>query len=373
MPISPVVGAALIGGVSNLVGNIFGAGNNASTNKTNREIAQMNNEFNAREAEKNRQFQRDEWLRQFNLTNEYNTAAAQRQRLEDAGLNPYMMMNGGSSGIASAGSTPSGSMAQAAPPISMQAYKPDMSGFNTVADLLARRDLINNQALESQGRKNLNDAQSVYYASHTDWAKTDKKAQAKLREQGVTRAELGLSTEYQILDNLKFQGDVMRSQMALNLANADARTVMNKYLDQQQQAEIGMKVQLAYQALASGRLSEEQVRSEVAKQILTYAQANGQRISNRVADQTAQSLIDSTNSSNAYYGSYYGAKKSYARGQAATDYLQGFYDYKYKKQGSDAFWTDKGLQWMDNIGNRVGNFRSRGAGKFRPMTKVTPI
>ena len=93
---------------------VSAVGNAVSTNKTNKTnmaINQMNNEFNAAEAEKARQFQLDMW----NRTNEYNSASAQRSRLEEAGLNPYLMMNGGTAGTAqsSGSSTP----ASASPPI----------------------------------------------------------------------------------------------------------------------------------------------------------------------------------------------------------------------------------------------------------------
>ena len=108
-----------------VVGPIASAvGDAISTNKTNKQnlaINRMNNEFNAAEAEKARQFQLDMW----NKTNEYSSASAQRSRLEEAGLNPYLMMNGGSAGTAqSAGSS---SPASAAPPLSMQ--RQDFSGL----------------------------------------------------------------------------------------------------------------------------------------------------------------------------------------------------------------------------------------------------
>jgi hypothetical protein len=92
----PVIGRA--------VSSIGNAVSTNKTNKTNMSINQMNNEFNAAEAEKARQFQLDMW----NRTNEYNSASAQRSRLEEAGLNPYLMMNGGSAGTAqsSGSSTP---------------------------------------------------------------------------------------------------------------------------------------------------------------------------------------------------------------------------------------------------------------------------
>ena len=83
----------VVGDIASSIGN---AVSTKKANKTNMAINQMNNEFNAAEAEKARQFQ----LEMFNRTNEYNTASAQRSRLEEAGLNPYLMMNGGSAGTA---------------------------------------------------------------------------------------------------------------------------------------------------------------------------------------------------------------------------------------------------------------------------------
>ena len=97
----PVIGQA--------VSSIGNAVSTNKTNKTNMAINQMNNEFNAAEAEKARQFQLDMW----NKTNEYNSASAQRSRLEEAGLNPYLMMNGGSAGTAQ--SSGSSSPASASP------------------------------------------------------------------------------------------------------------------------------------------------------------------------------------------------------------------------------------------------------------------
>ena len=109
-----------------VVGDVVSSiGNAVSTNKTNKAnmaINQMNNEFNASEAEKARQFQLDMW----NKTNEYNSASAQRSRLAAAGLNPYLMMNGGSAGTAQSSGTTS--PASASSPLSMQ--RQDFSGLS---------------------------------------------------------------------------------------------------------------------------------------------------------------------------------------------------------------------------------------------------
>nr|DAD96735.1 MAG TPA: DNA pilot protein VP2 [Microviridae sp. ctCoW18] len=73
------------------------------TNQANRDIAQMNNQYNRESLER----QIDEQWKMWHAENEYNSASAQRARIEEAGLNPYMMMSGGSAGTASSMSAPS--------------------------------------------------------------------------------------------------------------------------------------------------------------------------------------------------------------------------------------------------------------------------
>ena len=80
-------GAVAAAGAS-LLGNLLGSGSSKSTNKTNLKIAQMNNDFNREMFNRQIEYNWDMW----NAQNEYNTASAQRERLEDAGLNPYLML-----------------------------------------------------------------------------------------------------------------------------------------------------------------------------------------------------------------------------------------------------------------------------------------
>lgn len=372
----PVLGAAAISGGAGLLGNVLGFISNNRTNENNMRINQMNNEFNAKQAEINRNWMQSEWSRQFNLTNEYNTAAAQRQRLEAAGLNPYMMLNGGSAGSAVSHSTPAGAQASAAPPLSMGAYRPDTSFLGMLGNILAQREVTNNQAKNLQGQYNLADAQANYYLSHTDWTKMTKEARAALQSQGVRRAEIGISTEQQTLDNLKTQGDAMRAEMSLKLAQAEAQQVMNKYLDNQQRAELAMKTQLAFQASTQGRLNVQQMRTEIAKQILIYAQANGQRISNEVARNTADALIRATNASNEYYSGYHTQARRYVRGKAATDYLGGYYDYRNKRQQYEyGPLYNQANNFFNGIGNLIGNGRGFRGGRMStpPRPTLRPI
>ena len=90
------IAGGLLGAGSSAIKNSQNRQNVRETNQMNYKINQMNNQFNERMAIQQRNWQENMW----NKENAYNTASAQRQRLEEAGLNPYMMMNGGSAGVA---------------------------------------------------------------------------------------------------------------------------------------------------------------------------------------------------------------------------------------------------------------------------------
>ena len=105
------IAGGLLGIGSSSIQNSQNRQNVRETNQMNYKINQMNNQFNERMAMQQRDFQENMW----NKENAYNTASAQRQRLEEAGLNRYLMMNGGSAGVAqSAGPGASASSAGAA-------------------------------------------------------------------------------------------------------------------------------------------------------------------------------------------------------------------------------------------------------------------
>ena len=121
-----------MGLLGSLVGGLFGAGvssmQNAQnrqsvreTNQMNYKINQMNSQFNERMAMQQRNWQENMW----NKENAYNTASAQRQRLEEAGLNPYLMMNGGSAGVAQ--SAGNGAAASSSGNAVMQPFQADYS------------------------------------------------------------------------------------------------------------------------------------------------------------------------------------------------------------------------------------------------------
>ena len=151
--IAPLVAAGLVTGVSSLVGDTFGT---ASSNSKNMKINKMNNEFNAREAEKARQYQTEMW----NKTNEWNSPKNIRKRLQEAGYNPYLGMN--SSNVGTAQSVGSSSPASAAPPIQNIPLQFDgiQSALSTAIQMDNDTKVSNAEASNLQGQKSLADAVS---------------------------------------------------------------------------------------------------------------------------------------------------------------------------------------------------------------------
>ena len=158
----------LLGIGSSVIQNSQNRQNVQETNRMNYKINQMNNQFNERMAMQQRDFQENMW----NKENEYNTASAQRRRLEEAGLNPYLMMNGGSAG--SAQSAGPGASASSASPAIMQPFQFDYSGVQQAIGSVFQSQVQQAQASQLQGQKNLAEAQALQALSNVDWSKMTK-------------------------------------------------------------------------------------------------------------------------------------------------------------------------------------------------------
>lgn len=108
--IAPAIVAAGITAASTLA-SIFSSKNNAKrSNQMSLQMQREQNAWNLNQWEREKAFAQEMW----NKENEYNSAKNQRKRLEEAGLNPYLMLNGGSAGVAEGVSSPSGHPAASA-------------------------------------------------------------------------------------------------------------------------------------------------------------------------------------------------------------------------------------------------------------------
>lgn len=337
----------VVGDIASAVGNAVSTN---KTNKTNMAINRMNNDFNAAEAEKARQFQLDMW----NRTNEYNSASAQRSRLEEAGLNPYLMMNGGSAGVAqsSGPSTP----ASASAPLSMQ--RQDFSGLsNTLSSALqianqTKETNANVQTLQSQ--KSLYDAQANSILSNVDWWKLGPEYKKWSQMTGLARAGLQFQTDRQNLRNMTWSGNLIQAQRIGVLLDNKSKTVINKYLDEGQRLQLDLMASQYYDSMASGHLKYQQAKSEITKRIVMLAEAKGMQISNSVAEQTAEGYIRALN---AEYAASYDINSPFTEGKnfyVPASVLKSRMDALNSKwQFDKRYWTE-GLNALGTVGNAVG-------------------
>lgn len=327
--------SGLFGGLGSVISGVVGAKSTADTNKTNLKITQMNNDFNAREAQKARDFQLNMWNRE----NEYNKASSQRKRLEDAGYNPYM--SDAQAGTAAGMSGTSAASASGAPP--QVPYIPDFQSVGVnLASALKMMSEKKQTDIENLNMSDLLRSQIWQNIGATDWRNASPAARAYNLSQGRKAAELGMASLEENLSNQRWSNNLLVANIANSLLDAEAKTVMNKYLDENQRAELNIKAANYEYLIMSGQMKRQEVNNLVADEILTYAKANGQKISNRIAEETAEKLIKATNNTNMYFGDYYGSRGNYSRqdafhdssilrsnaGSAAEGYRQSAFDTK---------------------------------------------
>lgn len=341
----------VVGDVASAIGNVVSTN---KTNKANMAINQMNNDFNAAEAEKARQFQLDMWNRE----NEYNSASSQRQRLSEAGLNPYLMMSGGNAGVASsAGST---SPATAAPPLSMQ--RQDFSGLSkslsSALQIANQTKEVNARVQNLQGQKSLFDAQANQALANIDWYKLGDEYKKWSRDTGLMRVGLQFQTDRQQLRNMEWSNNLVKAQRVGQLLDNQSKSVLNKYLDEGQRLQLNLLAASYYDQMAAGHLKYQQAVTELSKRLMFDAQASGYRINNDIARSTSAKYIQALNVEN----------------QASIDINSPFFQggerkipapvLKSRMESLHSEWTyskrywKEGLNAINTVGNAIGSVGS---------------
>ena len=345
--IAPLVAAGLASGAASLVGNLIGT---SSSNSKNMQINKMNNEFNAREAEKARQYQTEMW----NRTNEWNSLKNIRKRLQEAGYNPYLGMN--SSNVGTAQSVGSSSPASAAPPIQNNPLQFDgiQSALSTAIQMDNSTKISNAEVSNLQGQKSLSDAKAADTLSNIDWYKLTPEYRMWLQTTGMSRAQLSFNTDLQNLENMKWVNKIQRAQRTDILLSNEAKRTINKYLDSSQSLQLFMMANQAFQAFAAGRLSLQQCKTEVTKQLLNMAETEGQKISNKVASETSDQLIGALqwqySSDEMFSRGYAGYARDAGQARGKGDVAKGQLDeYNY----SSRYWNT-GIESIGRIGNGIG-------------------
>ena len=260
--------AGVATGIGALGGALFGKKSTDSANKTNLRINPMNNDFNAREAQKARDFQLDIWNRE----NEYNKASSQRKRLEEAGYNPYM--NDAQAGTATGMSgTSSATAAGVSPQIP---YTPDFQSVGVnLASALKMMSEKKQTDIENLNMSDLLRSQIWQNLGATDWRNASPEARAYNLSQGRKAAELGMASLEENLSNQRWSNNLLVANITNSLLDAETKTILNKYLDQQQLAELNIKAANYEYLVMSGQMKRQEINNLIAEEIETYARANG--------------------------------------------------------------------------------------------------
>ena len=324
MPIDPGTATLATGGLSALTGFLGSGMSNKSVKrsiKAAKEINQINNEFNASEALKNRNFQTSEreasqqWnLDQWNRENAYNDPSAQRARMEAAGFNPYNMnIDAGSASTSGAQSSPgSGSQASASQVPSLPAYTGYTADFQNVASGIAQIGSAISSGIDARltsayGDDLMKADIMSKIGGNSEWL-TDV---YKLGRQNEAPNLLGIDLRKKRLENLSTETDikVALAQGTLLGLQAEGQRIVNKFMPAQQQAEFFLKTANAFAQYKAGKLSEAQVKTQIKQQALLEAQTVGQKLSNKMADRLAdyqfRALAAEYRSNAAYYNGFY--------------------------------------------------------------------
>lgn len=303
------------------------------TNAQNLQLAQETNALNYKMFKEQQQYDTDMW----NAQNVYNSAEQQRARLESAGLNPYLMMNGGSAGVADSAHSASPIAAQAAhmdtPNIGdlyLQGKQQALNTLNNITGAINQftSNITNARVADAQIDQirtlnygyfidNLNkqrgyDVDFGYKSSLTKNLNQDTKLKYQNTIFAKNNARLaGLQSDFfekdmqnkllnSQLTNDSLKQSITESQARQTLINLDieAKHILNKYLEPNQIADLALKS-------AQINLTNADIKTKYAQTRYLVAQAYGVSLNNKIVEKTTDSLIASLNAQNQDNVNYY--------------------------------------------------------------------
>lgn len=279
------IGATAASLASAGIGAAGSIGSSIASNIGNANIAQQNNDFNEKMLQKQMDYNTEMYHQQlgdqWDFYNdakqnswdmlEYNSASNQRQRLEAAGLNPYLMMNGGSAGTASVsnGTSAASPSAQGINTPTATPYSADYSGIAQGLGLAVDQALREPERDVKRAEANNLRIEGKYKAAKMMAEIVQMRTNAKTQEGRLALDKLIYS----------MNKDLASSQMAVNDQNIANMRVENKlinvqtlladkqlsWMDAQNKMDLAQKtadIQLKY---AQGALTRKQVDHEIAK------------------------------------------------------------------------------------------------------------
>lgn len=340
----PFVGGAFVSGVSGLLGSGISGGMSKRAakayNKGQKEIAQMNNEWNAQQAAINRDWQTSErdaqnrWtLEQWNRENEYNSPAAQRARLEEAGYNPYMNGldgNTAGTGVTSAGVSGVGNPTAEMPNQVPAAFSMDFSSIGNAINSYYQNQLLANQAKGKDIENTFDfqfgsDFRKAQIASLIDGRfEFLNPSYRNLRNlYAPQQALIDLGKSRQELAGLRTQTQLTAAQAFLTGLQGKAQEIMNKYLPAQQQMQLYSYSANLFSQYAQGLLSLTTIKNRLAEYNESLARTRGLNISNEQSEKLSEYFIramkEEYQANAAYYRSYKSIAGAVATGRGNMD------------------------------------------------------
>lgn len=331
---SSAIGAGIISGAGSLIGGLFGSGGShyaarkqlqavRETNQTNWQIAQQNNAFNER---------------MWNKQNEYNTPQMQRARLEAAGINPYLMLDGSSAGIAESAPSADTSGTQVAPDIGStiaggyQAFGNSISSAaSQIAQMSFQNDLQSANVAKTQAEAQNADLQNQYDGLRNQFAAAQFLADLRLKQyQGKISkydAQYLRDSMQDRLDSVKFQNSLSGSQASYYSQMAGLTDVQRQieetnlhWLPQEKQAGLAATLQNIRTMVSEMGLNYAQAKNAFAMAALNFANESGVRIDNRLKNSTFDLSVKlAKNSVNSEYWNQKNAKLNYYIGNQRYD------------------------------------------------------
>nr|DAN44684.1 MAG TPA: DNA pilot protein VP2 [Microviridae sp.] len=364
----PLLGSALISGASSLLGGLFGSGAQSSANRTNLQIARETNQMQYQMFQEQNAFNE----RMYNQMQQYNTPAAQMQRYNDAGINPYIAAGNVQSGNAQ-------SALQSAQPLQLHtaqvqpvdAFKDSFSQIGNVISQYAQNELALSQAQKNRAEAGwvdrLNGAQLNKMSAETNnlyqqgsllgldfKLKNDTLGNyIKLSDLSVLNAEktneqLDVITQSARLENalknidLGIQSKYGERMFVATLSKTLAESFATNASVRQRDAQIAIDKQNANtnakNAQTNAAVGGAQVNNLVQQAIKTAEETTGIKIDNDTSAKIQKFVIDTYHSdakdaANRASSSYHGARMS--------------------KMDADQYPIDKTIDRVDKIAHTV--------------------
>lgn len=371
----PLTTAGIIAGAGSLIGGLFGGLGSKKAAKYQLQAARETNRMNYQIAQENNAFNERMWDKQ----SAYNSAVEQRKRLEQAGLNPNLMMSGGSAGTAETAPTADTSGVQQVPDIGSTiagGYQALGSSISSAASQIAQMSYQNDLQQANVDRTKAEaqnaDLQNQYDSLRNEFAAANFLVNLRLKQ------KQGDISEYEAnylrdsmedrLQSAHFDWQLKGNQSSYyeNLAGlTDIQRQIQKvnldWLPREKQVGLAATLQNIRSMVSQMHLNYAQAKSAYAMAILNFSQANGVRIDNRLKDSTFDLAVEMAgNQVNTEYWTQKNAKLNYFIGN------QGYND---SHSVLNRFWRWSGAS-PAAAGGAIGYTLGKGKVKLNGPKKV---